>query len=75
MLIIWCNKSQNCEINPQYNFNSENADRFVSMYMVLENIERLKGKNINILKDQTKITLNENNIKVEGWEIKRNKAI
>ena len=32
-------------------------------------------KNINILKDQTKITLNENNIKVEGWEVKRNKAI
>ena len=50
MLIIWCNKSQNCEINPQYSFNSENADRFVSMYMVLENIERLKGKKINILK-------------------------
>ena len=32
-------------------------------------------KNINILKDQTKITLNENNTKVEGWQVKRNKAI
>ena len=30
-------------------------------------------KNINILKDQTKITLNENNIKVKGENLKETK--
>lgn len=48
-----------------YIYSSSSLDK-----MMLKNT-----KNINILKDQTKITLNENNTKVEGWQVKRNKAI